>query len=364
MNTPDESSAPGWRRLAIAACAAVLLAACSVESAPSDRSAPTTYQSPVRVTEVRLSGDTRELRLPGIVRAAQRAEPAFLHPGHLAERFVTRGARVEAGQRLASLQNPALGPALAAAEARVRELDERLVQLAADYERAKTLQAQGLASEELLDRTRAERNATREARAQAVAALAEARDQLAEAVLRAPFAATVSDLLVEPGDFVHAGQPVLVLAGDAGREVEIQLPEGLAEDLRPGDEVRIRALASGEWAAGQLQEIGRARAGRPAPAVVALNEDTAWEPGLSVYVMLQPPIDPALLVPLGAIMDPGAGETRVFRVVDGRAVLTPVTAGRLVGGLVEVSGDLAPGDRVVIAGQQQLLDGESVRVLP
>ncbi len=364
MNTFDELFAPGWRRAAIAACAAALLAACSVESAPSDQSAPTIYESPVRVTEVRFSGDTRELRLPGIVRAAQRAEPAFLHPGHLAERFVTRGARVEAGQRLASLQNPALGPALAAAEARVRELDERLVQLAADYERAKALQAQGLASEELLDRTRAERNATREARAQAVAALAEARDQLAEAVLRAPFAATVSDLLVEPGDFVHAGQPVLVLAGEAGREVEIKLPEGLAEDLRPGDRVRVRSLASGEWSAGQLQEIGRARAGRPAPAVVALDDDTTWEPGLSVYVMLQPPIDPALLVPLGAIMDPGDGKTRVFRVIDGRAVLTPVTAGRLVGGLVEISGDLAPGDRVVIAGQQQLLDGESVRVLP
>jgi len=364
MHTPDDFFAPGWRRAAIIACLAGVLTACSAESASSDASAPTTRQTPVRVTEVRLSGATRELRLPGVVRAAQRAEPAFLHPGHLAERFVTRGARVEAGQRLATLQNPALAPALAAAEARVREQDERLVQLAADFERARTLQAQGLASEELLDRTRAQRNAAREARAQAVAALAEARDQLAEAVLRAPFAATVSDLLVEPGDFVQAGQPVLVLAGGAGHEVEIQLPEGLAKALRPGDEVRVRALVSGQWSAGRLREIGLARAGRPAPAVVELPENPAWTPGLSVYVMLQQPIAESLLVPLGAIMDPGAGETRVFRVVDGHAVLTPVTAGRLVGGLVEVSGGLAAGDRVVIAGQQQLLDGESVRILP
>lgn len=348
----------------IVAWVALLLTACSTETAPADTTTVAAHQSPVRVTEVRLSSDSRELRLPGTVRAVQRAAPAFLHAGHLAERFVMRGDRVEPGQRLASLQNPALAPALAAAEARVREQDERLVQLAADYERAKALEAQGLASEELLDRTRAQRNATREARAQAVAALAEARDQLAEAILRAPFAATVSDLLVEPGDFVSAGQPILVLAGDAGREVEIQLPEGLAKDLRPGEAVGVRALVSGEQAAGQLREIGLASAGRPAPAIVALATDTGWDPGLSVYVMLQQAVPRALLVPLGAIVDPGAGETRVFRVIDGRAVLTPVKAGRLVDGLVEVDGDLATGDRIVTAGHQQLLDGEAVRILP
>lgn len=364
MSRPTDFLASSWVHAMFTACTAVVLTACSVESAAPDGAAAPVHQSPVRVTEVRLSGETRELRLPGIVRAVHRAEPAFLHPGHLAERFVMRGDRVEPGQRLASLQNPALAPALAAAEARVREQDERLVQLAADFERARALQAQGLGSEELLDRTRAQRNATREARAQAVAALAEARDQLAEAVLRAPFAATVSDLLVEPGDFVSAGQPVVVLAGDAGREIEIQLPEGLAKDLQPGDLVGVRALATGQQAGGQLREIGLARAGRPATAIVTLDGEAAWEPGLSVYVMLQHPVPRALLVPLGAIVDPGAGETRVFRVIDGRAVLTPVRAGRLVGGLVEVDGALAPGDRIVTAGHQQLLDGESVRILP
>ena len=81
-------------------------------------------------------------------------------------RPVARGDRVVAGQRLASLQNPALGPALASAEARVRELDERLIKLDADHARAQELHARGLASEELLDRTLAERNAARQSRAQ------------------------------------------------------------------------------------------------------------------------------------------------------------------------------------------------------
>lgn len=343
---------------------ALFLSGCN--PAPRDPASDSTaaHRRPVRVAEVGASDAPRELRLPGVTRAAERAAPAFLHPGHLAERLVARGDQVVAGQRLATLQNPALGPALAAAEARVREQDERLVQLDADYERARELRAQGLVSAEVLDRTLAQRNATREARAQALAGVAEARNQLADAVLRAPFDATVGDLLIEPGDFVQAGQPVLVLSGHSGLEVEVHLPEGIAGRLSPGDRVDVRALASGERTEGHIRELGVAHAGRPAPAIVSVADNADWEPGLSVQVSFTHDAVPALTVPLGAIVDPGTGRTRVFRVVEDRAAVTPVSVGRLVGGDVEVIGELVAGDRVVVAGHQQLLDGETVSILP
>jgi RND family efflux transporter MFP subunit len=363
-------NAPRLRHLGLAGAVpmlgllALLLGGCEPSTGAADRAPEIDQRRPVRTVAVGESEPMRELRLPGVLRAAQRAEPAFLHHGHLAERLVARGDRVVAGQRLATLQNPALGPALAAAEARVREQDERLVQLDADYERARELHARGLASADLLDRTLAQRNATREARAQALAGVAEARDQLADAILRAPFDATVSDLLIEPGDFVQAGQPVLVLSGRVGLEVEVKLPEGLARLLAPGDGVEVRALATGARAAGRIREVGVAREGRPAPAVVALADDADWEPGISVHVALTHDAPIVLKVPLGAIVDPGTGQTRVFRVVDGRAVMTPVAVGRLAGANVEVTGQLAAGDQVVVAGHQQLLDGDAVRVLP
>jgi RND family efflux transporter MFP subunit len=343
---------------------ALLLGACDGVPKADGSDAPAGYHRPVRVAEVSLSDATRPLRLPGVLRAAQRAEPAFLHSGHLAERLVTRGERVVAGQALAALQNPALSPALAAAEARVREQDQRLVQLEADYERARELNARGLASAELLDRTLAERNATREARAQALAGVAEARGQLADAVLRAPFDGTVGDLLIEPGDFVQAGQPVIVLSGSSGLEVEFQLPEDVAQRLAPGDRVELRAVATGARTSGRIREIGLARAGHPAPAIVVLELADDWQTGLSVHVLLSHATAAALKVPLRAIVDPGTGHTGVFRVIDGHATLTPVTAGRLIGADVEVTGALAAGDRVIVAGHQQLLDGEAVRVLP
>lgn len=340
------------------------LAGCDLPASATDREPAGEAMRPVRIKAVTKAETRRELRLPGVLRAAQRAEPAFLHAGHLAERFVARGDRVAAGQRLATLQNPALGPALAAAEARVREQDERLVQLEAEHERARELHARGLASADLLDRTLSQRNAAREARSQALAGVAEARDQLADAILRAPFDATVGDLYVEPGDFVRAGQPVLQLSGLSGLEVEVSLPDGLTRLLAPGDPAEVRALATGARAAGRVRELGVARSGRPAPAIVELVDTEGWDPGVSVHVTLSHVAVPALMVPLGAIVDPGTGQTRLFRVVDGRAVLTPVTVGRLVGAQVEVTGPLTAGDNVVVAGHQQLLDGELVKVLP
>lgn len=344
--------------------AALWLSACQPGPGAQTTEVAGDNRHPVRVATVEVSTATRDLRLPGVVRATRRAEPAFLHAGYLAERFVARGDRVVAGQRLASLQNPALGPGLAVAEARVRELDERLLQFEADYQRARDLHAQGLASAEMLDRTLAQRNATREARAQALAGVAEARNQVADAILRAPFPATISDLLVEPGDFVQPGQPVMVLAGDEGLEVEVQLPEGLARRLLPGAVVDVRAVGSGARHEGRIREIGLARHSRPAPAIVALQGADDWEPGISVHVDVSHAGAAALTVPLAAIVDPGTGQTRLFRVAGDRAELVPVRAGRLIGARVEVIGGLQAGDQVIVAGHQQLLDDEAVRVLP
>lgn len=343
-----------------------LLAACDTAVSPPPGAPATEHRSTVRVATVERVEGGRSLRLPGVLRAVQRAQPAFLQPGYLAERLVARGDRVAAGQPLATLANPALGPALNAARARVRELDERLVQLEAEYERTLELNQRGLASADQLDRALAARNSTRAAREQAKAGVAEAREQLGDATLRAPFDAVVGDLLVEPGDFVQAGQPVLVLAGTGALEIEVKLPEGLSRELAPGTPARVRALGSGDEADATIRELGVARDGRLAPAVLEVAPDAGlqWLPGLSVQVSLALEAEPALSVPLSAIVDPGTGRTRVYRVRDGRAVLTPVQVGRPLGARVEVRGDLDAGDRVVVAGHQQLLDGDLLRVLP
>ncbi|HYQ91712.1 MAG TPA: efflux RND transporter periplasmic adaptor subunit, partial [Candidatus Competibacteraceae bacterium] len=71
----------------------------------------------------------------------------------------------------------------------------------------------------------------------------------------------------------------------------------------------------------------------------------------------------ALLVPEQAIVPQGQ-KTFVFRVVDNKAALTPVTLGQRRPGQVEVTAGLNPKDLVVTDGQIKLRDGVPVQILP
>ncbi|WP_159550913.1 efflux RND transporter periplasmic adaptor subunit [Billgrantia tianxiuensis] len=208
----------------------ILLSGC--DAAPAQIETGETVLPSVRSETVRLSQAETRYRFPGTVRASERATLAFLHHGVLRERHVARGQRVERGEPLATLHNPAMAPALVAAEARISELDARLRRMERDVERARVLRERNLSAEEELDRLRSEREATVQAREQALAQRDEARAQLDELTLRAPFAGVVTDLEAEPGDFLAAGQPVLGLVGLTGREVEIRVPAALPHGWR------------------------------------------------------------------------------------------------------------------------------------
>ncbi len=351
-----------WR-LSLAYAVLILLVACN--NAGDTPPSATGDGRPVRVGEVSHATPELGLRLPGVARAVERAAPAFLQSGYLVERPVGRGDTVGAGDRLALLENPVLGPTVQAARARVSEFETRLAQQARELERVERLHARGLASDDELDRVRSARDAGREALAQAQATLDEGRAQLARAELVAPFAGSVVTVLAEPGDYVAAGQPVVELAGsDRALEIEVALPDGAARVLSVGDSVEVVHVNAGTRVAATLREVGRGTPGHPARAIVALDDGHGLRSGDAVQVHLAWTAPRALLVPLAAIAGPAGRDAHVFRVVDGRAERVAVVPGRLHGDRVTlVDGGLAAGDTVIVSGLDTLLDGDTVRVL-
>ncbi len=319
---------------------------------------------PVEAVEVQQAPATEGLRLPGSLRAVQRAQLTFLHAGIMVERPVSLGQRVEAGERLALLRNPALQPGVLAAEAAEREARERAAQLQRDVERLEGLAERQLVAESEVEQARSRRDGALEGLARAEAAVADARDQLAEASLRAPFAGIITEVHVEPGDFVSTGQAVLDLADPDHLELRLELPATWAASLRPGHPVRVQRIIDGAVVQAVVREAGGASPGRTLPVVVTLPAETPWAPGESVHAFIEVDRGNALLVPLAAIVDPGTGNSRVFRVNNHRAERVAVRVGAVQGSHVAVIGDLTPGDRVIVAGHGMLLDGEAVRILP
>ncbi|MGY6555488.1 MAG: efflux RND transporter periplasmic adaptor subunit [Wenzhouxiangella sp.] len=339
-------------------------------TALADRSDQANHQTPeparfVRVAPVQLDVIQQPLRLPGLLRATATAELAFLHAGHLVERRVRRGEQVSAGQVLALLHNPALSPALSASEARLREVQTELAQAERELQRVEDLHQRDLVSTEALERARARRSALAEASGQAEAQRREASEQLAEASLRAPFAGTVIDIHAETGEFVSAGQPILALAGNSSLEVALQVSAARAAALRLDQPVRVLQANNGASSEARVIEIGLASGGRAAPLRLALDAFPAhWQPGLGVTVELDFAQEPRLSVPLAAVIDPGGGQARVFVLRDLQVQRLPVQLGPVSAGRIVVTGELTAEDVVVVAGHGQLLDGETVRVLP
>ena len=361
----DRSASLRIPALIVAALLALTLAACQRNDQPGPEPGDWEVQ-PVRVAPVASGTDDSAIRLPGVTRAVERAELAFLHGGHLAERLVKRGEHVNTGQALAILHNPALMPGVSSAEARVREIDRQLDQLDRETQRLENLHERGLVATDDLDRTRSRRDALIESRRAAEAALGEARGQLDEGTLRAPFAGQVVELMAEPGQYVAPGQPILSMAAPDRLEVAVDVPTRQARQLATGQDVVVRQVEGAGIVTAEITELGPAGPGHPSRLIVSLADDTdpeVWQPGLAMHVEMKLGGEPTLAVPIAAVIRTGSGTPRLFRVRDGMVERIDVIPGRLRDGMVTVNGELTAGDEIVIAGHGRLLDGDRVRVL-
>lgn len=349
-----------------AACSALVilsLAGCrnDVSVTASERARPVS----VRAAEVLRPVETEPLHFAGVVRARQRASLTFQVGGVLSERGVDLGQPVEAGQVLATLYNPELVPARNAAHARVRELEAQAAQARRDLQRTEQLFDRGVLSAHESEQQRARLEALLAAVSSARAAASQTEQLQHESSLRAPFSGRVEAVLVEPGEFVSPGQPVLRLAAADGLEVEVRVPAPMLRELQAGQVLPVRNGMSGLKLKGRVLEIGRSASQGSAlyPLIVSLTHEDL-QTGDAVEVGLQRPGRDALAVPLSAIMRSAEG-LAVFRVHDSQVRRVPVEVESVRGELAMLSsGNLVAGDRVVYAGLTRLADNDRVELLP
>jgi HlyD family secretion protein len=128
---------------------------------------------------------------------------------------------------------------IAEAKARVAQAEANLAAAQADYDRTLANADQQKAG------ARSESIAVFEAQVrEAQVSLDQARAELADTELKAPFAASVAELLANPGEAVNAGSPVVNLMDLAGMQVETtDLQEYDVARLKVGQPVKINVLA-------------------------------------------------------------------------------------------------------------------------
>jgi HlyD family secretion protein len=399
---------------------------------------------PLRVDVIRPSVGSmaRSITEPGTVKAFDYADLYAKVSGFLLEQSVDIGDSVKKGQLLARISAPELAQAvdqakaqleqakaqvqltvaaiaraqadLKAANANVSEKESDLKRETAylafrqiQYERIKNLYDLKAVEEKLVDQNIKERDAAREAKNAAEAAIetakaevaakkakiteaeadlanAKAKVQVSDAVLakarvfvdyldiHSPYTGIITKRSFHAGDFIRAadqgsgGTPVLIVARTDKMRVIVKMPESDVPYTDPGDPAVIEFDAlPGKEIHATISRIGNSLDLNDRTMRVEIDlENTSNElrDGMFVHVTIQlTRSTKEVSVPSTCLQSsPDGTTTSVYVVRNDEAQLIPVKVGRDSGIQAEILGGLKPDDRVVKHPTADLYSGEKV----
>lgn len=318
------------------------------------------------VTEIVEDRDANLRWIPGAVASKTQVSMAFQTLGRMIARHVDIGDRVEAGALLAELATEDLAATTRAARAAVDAAEVQLSTARTTLERTQALADRNVASAAQLEEAQRMMASAEAAAEQARSELVQAQDAEGYARMTAPFGGVVSAVHANPGAVVGAGEPILQLSADDGREAVIDLPEsalaGLGERAvfsvwqRSAPEIEVPARLD------RIEPLADS-ATRTRRLYLTLPEDAPFRLGALVRARFGTVGDPVLTLPVEAILPvpDGASVWRVIREGEQAHVeAVPVTTGASYQGRVIVTGGVAAGDEIVVRGVNSLKQGQAV----
>lgn len=264
----------------------------------------------------------------------------------------TAGQHVPIGAPLIELDNSIYAAALQSAKANLA-----LSQL--DFKRTAALLKRHVVSEQTYDQAKATLQAQE-------AQVKTATTQLQKMTLRAPFAGIIGAQRVSIGAYVAVGQNLATLVNKKNLVVDYQVPEKYLPDLHLGQVVQLSSSAYPKKIfSGYVSFI--APSINEATRTIAIegtipNATEVLTPGMFVTIKQQLANISAVLVPAESLVPTIEGQ-KVYRVINNRAITTPVTVGEIDSEGAQVLTGLKPGDTVVTTGQLRLKDDAPVEIV-
>ncbi|MFB6249714.1 MAG: efflux RND transporter periplasmic adaptor subunit [Salinibacter sp.] len=266
------------------------------------------------------------------------------------------GTRVDPGAPVAKIDAEEAEAAVEQARAQFELAQDR-------FERQRPLYRDSILSPLEFEQVRSKRN-------QARAALQQAQTRLSNTILDAPFAGTIEERFIEVGEQVAPGTKVARLVNTRRVKVTAGIPARYANDIQVGTPVQIDARRYGAGVrTADVTFVGNTidpESRTFTVEVTVSNEERTLKPEMGVSVRVtRAVLDSALVLPRTAVLRDEAG-THVY-VVD-RSDSTAVARNRDValgpetGGSVVVDSGLAPGDEVIVVGQNNVSPGAPLEI--
>lgn len=245
-------------------------------------------------------------------------------------------------------------------DADLRSAEANLEKLKTDKERYERLVKTGGVTQSQLDEVNL-------AYVNAEARVVTARKKLADSYIRAPFAGYINKRFVEEGAYLNAGKEVFEIVDLSKLKMVVNVTESQVLAAAEASSVTVSAdVYTGAKYKAKVNFIGAkadANLNFPVELEIANIEDKPLRGGMYGRATFElPGTKSALVIPRSALIG-SLENAQVYVVNDDAVVLKDVVARKASGNTIEVIDGLSRGEKVVVTGQINLVNGSKITVL-
>ncbi|PDT49721.1 efflux transporter periplasmic adaptor subunit [Sinorhizobium fredii] len=362
MFSPKAYYRPRFAQVLAVIALTVAVSGCSDEKAETKE-----IIRPVKVVEVAGTGEARRLDYAGSVRARTEMNLGFRVGGKITERLVNVGDRVKPGDRLARIDPTDYQLAVNSAEATLFAAEKQVQTTSLTKERAAQLFTRSFSSKAELDQATLLYDQAISTRDAAASSLSQAKNQVAYADLKSDQSGIVTAINADVGQVVGTGTPVVTVAVDGEKEIEVAVPELDIAEFKPGKAVGARFWSNDMLTLdGQVREVSGSadRQSRTFAVRISLPNDPRVLLGMTATIEAAATRSESLVsIPLSALAQKDGKD--IVWVVDRSASTVHARAVRLAdyaGDQVRIAEGLRSGDLVVAAGTQFMAEDLKVKL--
>ncbi|MBP1883847.1 efflux RND transporter periplasmic adaptor subunit [Sinorhizobium mexicanum] len=357
-----EMRTPVAAKLAAALAIAVALSACSEEKVETRE-----IIRPVKVVEIAAGGNHRELDYSGSVKARTEMNLGFRVGGKITERLVNIGDRVKPGDLLARIDPTDYELAVKSAVANLAAAEKQVETTALTKMRAEQLFTREFSSKAELDQATLLYDQAVSTRDAAASSLDQARNQVAYSDLKSDQNGIVTAINADIGQVVGTGTPVVTVAVDGEKEVQIAVPEMDISEFKPGKTVEARFWSDDALVLdAHVREVSGSadQQSRTFSVRVSLPTDARVLLGMTATIeAVAANAGPSVSIPLSALAEKDGRKVVWVVNPDSSTVhARDVKLAEFSGDGVRIAEGLKQGDLVVAAGTQFMTEDLKVKL--
>lgn len=367
---PPKTKKPNLSSPALALLLLLALPACGGHKSPAGTSEGQSaeLQAPAVPVTVALAEERpmpRHLQVIGELRSGLDSAVAAYISGKVMETPMERGSMVKAGDVLVKLDDRAAVLSLREAEAHVAQAQSRMDLTLAERKRNEPLVKTRAVAEADFQKLNADHESAKADLDAAIARRDTAKKNLDDSIIRAPFAGSIMERMVSPGEYVQANSQVARLVANDQLRLLLNVPETAVGGIKTGEEVAFTVPAfPGSQFTGVVKHIGAALREATRDLMVEAevpNKDGRLRQGMFAEGRLLLGEQAAVVVPESAVRT-ATGRSRVMVVENEQITERLVDTGERNAGWIEIRNGINKGESVVIEPAAGAVDGARIKV--